>query len=198
MTPAERIANYERVTGWKDTLHADSSGVIWGYWVMGQDYRVKSGYHGGYPATFLRRVKALFPDNPRALHLFSGMVDLETFPGDTVDSEIDRWPTYVDNAETLLTVPLGQYGLVLADPPYSNEDADRYGTPMINRNKVLKALTRLPAGAFVGWLDTASVMYRKDEWAVVARIGMERSTNHRFRTFKVFQRKGPVVETEGL
>ncbi len=29
---------------------------------MGQNYRVKSEYYGGYPAGYLKRIKALFPD----------------------------------------------------------------------------------------------------------------------------------------
>jgi hypothetical protein len=199
-TLADRIANYERVMGWKDTLWlADGGATMLGYWVMGNDYRVRSGYHGGYPATFLKRVKALFPDAPKTLHLFSGKVDVEAFPGDTVDSEIDNWPTYVDNAETMETVPLHDYRLVLADPPYTGEDAEHYGTAMVKRKKVWATLSaRCVEGTFVAWLDQASIQYRKDEWHVLARIAMEKSTNHRFRTLKIFVRKPHGPNTEGL
>jgi hypothetical protein len=38
-------------------------------------------------------------------------------------------------------VPLGQYDFVLADPPYSAGDAERYGAAMVNRNKVLATLS---------------------------------------------------------
>ena len=68
---------------------------------MGNDYRVKSEYYGGYPATYLRRIKALFPDMRRVLHLFSGKVNLSAFPGDTVDVNKSLVPTYLDDAQTL-------------------------------------------------------------------------------------------------
>ena len=45
-------------------------------WIMGNDYRVKSAYYGGYPAGYLRRIRALFPDKRRVLHLFSGKVEV--------------------------------------------------------------------------------------------------------------------------
>ena len=113
---------------------------------MGNDYRVRSTYYGGYPAGYLRRVRALFPDKRRVLHLFSGQVDLAAFPGDTVDINPALNPSYVDDAQTLLHVPLEQYDLVLADPPYSVEDADHYQTTMVKRNVVMRALQRLPGG----------------------------------------------------
>jgi hypothetical protein len=51
-------------------------------------------------------------------------------------------------------VPLQLYDLVVADPPYSASDAERYGVAMVNRNKVMHELgERLPPGAFVVWLD---------------------------------------------
>lgn len=190
MTPDERIANYERETGWTDSLWLHRpSGCILGHWVMGNDYRVKSGYHGGYPATYLRRIKALFPDKRRALHLFAGKVDTETFPGKTCDVRADLAPDYLDNAETMESVPLGEFDIVLADPPYTGEDAERYGSPMVNRNKVMVALTRLRPGAHVVWLDQTLPLYRKADWRVTARIGVTRSTAHRFRVVTVFERR---------
>jgi hypothetical protein len=75
----------------------------------------------GTPAGYLRRLRALFPDKQRPLHLFSGKVDLVALPGDTVDINAElapTAPTYVDDAQRLEGVPLDQYDLVLADPPY--------------------------------------------------------------------------------
>lgn len=190
MTPDERIANYERGTGWTDSLWLHRpSGCILGHWVMGNDYRVKSGYHGGYPATYLRRIKALFPDKRRALHLFAGKVDTEAFPGKTCDIRADLEPDYLDSAETMTEVPLGEFDLVLADPPYTGEDAEKYGSPMVNRNKVMVALTRLRPGAHVVWLDQTLPLYRKADWKVTARLGVTRSTGHRFRVVTVFERR---------
>lgn len=193
MTPAERIAAYEAATGWADTLWLHKrSGTILGLWVLGNDYRVKSGYHGGYPATYLRRIRALYPERKRALHLFAGKVDTTIFPGKTCDLNPMLDPDYRDNAETLDDVPLTDFDIVLADPPYTGEDADKYGTPMVNRNKVMIALRRVRAGTVVIWLDQTLPLYKKDYWRVVARIGLTRSTNHRFRTVTVFERTGEI------
>ena len=189
-TWSDRIANFHKETGFPNALFisdGDKPCVV-GTWIMGNDYRVKSGLYGGYPATYLRRVRALFPEKKRVLHLFSGKVDLKTFPGDTVDINADFSPTYVDDAQRLGRVPLEDYDLVLADPPYSVEDAERYQTTMIKRNRVMVALCRLPVGAHVAWLDQVLPMYRKDFWDVEARIGICRSTNHRFRILTVFRR----------
>ena len=183
-----RIENYVRQTGFPRSLFVAEDGRVVGTWIMGNDYRVKSSYYGGYPAGYLRRVRALFPDKRRVLHLFSGKVDLAAFPGDTVDINSALKPTYVDDAQTLERVPLGAYDLVLADPPYSVEDAERYQTTMVKRNSVMRALQRLSPGAHVVWLDQVLPMFRKDAFAQEAVIGMWKSTNHRFRGITVFRR----------
>lgn len=184
----ERIDNYTKATGYPPALWVQN-GVIYGVWIMGNDYRVKSGYYGGYPATYLRRVRALFPDKSRALHVFSGRVDQSDWPGDTVDVNPALGPTFVDDAQSLETVPVEDYDIILADPPYSVEDCDHYQTTMVRRNKVMAALgRRAKPGTHVVWLDQVLPMYRKDQWKVVAYIGMVKSTNHRFRVVTVFEK----------
>lgn len=193
----ERIDNYVKVTSYPRSLFIGEDGRVVGTWIMGNNYTVKSTYYGGYPAGYLRRIKSLFPDKRRVLHLFSGKVDLAIIPGDTVDLNLtlalDYPPNsgmhYTDDAQTLERVPLGDYDLVLADPPYSVEDADRYQTSMVKRNKVMSALRGLPPGAHVVWLDQVLPMYRKDAFGIEAVIGMVKSTNHRFRVVTVFERR---------
>ena len=189
----DRISNYARETGFPKCLFVGPDGRVVGTWIMGNDYRVKSTYYGGYPAGYLRRIKALFPDKRRVLHLFSGQVDLGTFPGDTVDINPKLKPTYVDDAQTLSRVPLETYDLVLADPPYSVEDADHYQTTMVKRNVVMRALQRLPIDAHVVWLDQVLPMYRKDAFEQEAAIGMWKSTNHRFRGITIFRRRDAAI-----
>lgn len=186
----QRIDNYVRETKFPRSLFIADSGQVVGTWIMGNDYRVKSSYYGGYPAGYLRRVKALFPDKKKVLHLFSGKVDLSALPGDTVDINPTLKPTYIDDAQTLERVPLSKYDLVLADPPYSIEDAERYQTTMVKRNVVMRALQGLRPGAHIVWLDQVLPMYRKDAFAQEAVIGMWKSTNHRFRGITIFRRKG--------
>jgi len=187
----ERIENYCRLTGFPRSLFISGDGRVVGTWIMGNDYRVKSGYYGGYPAGYLKRVAALFPDRSRVLHVFSGKVDLAAMPGDTVDSNPAMQPTFVADAHDLGSVPLAAYDLVLADPPYSVEDAERYQTTMVQRNVVMRSLAKgMEAGARVVWLDQVLPMYRKDEWCIEAVIGMVKSTNHRFRVTTIFRRLG--------
>lgn len=188
----DRIANYVRETKFPRSLFTAEDGRVVGTWIMGNDYRVKTGYYGGYPAGYLRRVRALFPDKRRVLHIFSGKVDLAALPGDTVDINAELGPTYVDDAQTLTGVPLENYDLILADPPYSVEDAERYQTTMVKRNTVLRALQRVNAGTHIVWLDQVLPMYRKDIFDIEAVIGMVKSTNHRFRVVTVFCRRGDL------
>ena len=189
LTPQQRIDAYVAATRFPRSLFVGDDGRIVGTWIMGNDYRVRSGYYGGYPAGYLRRVKAMFPDKQRVLHLFSGMVDQTILPGDTVDVNAALNPTYVDDAQRLERVPLKQYDLVLADPPYSVEDAEHYQTTMVKRNTVMSALRGLSPGAHVVWLDQVLPMYRKDAFEMEAAIGMEKSTNHRFRVVTIFRRR---------
>jgi hypothetical protein len=186
----DRIDHYARQTGFPKSLFVSEDGRVVGTWIMGNDYRVKSAYYGGYPAGYLRRVRALFPDKTRVLHLFSGKVDLAALPGDTVDINPALGPTYLDDAQTLANVPLDRYDLVLADPPYSIEDAERYQTTMIKRNAVMRALQGVAPGTHIVWLDQVLPMYRKDAFAIDAVIGMVKSTNHRFRVVTIFRRVG--------
>lgn len=185
----DRIHNYEKVTKFPKSLFIGGDGRVVGTWIMGNNYKVASTYYGGYPAGYLKRIKALFPDCKSVLHLFSGKVDLVTLPGDTVDLNSELNPTYVDDAQELTLVPVQNYTLILADPPYSVEDAEHYKTTMIKRNKVVAALgAKATAGTFLVWLDQVLPMYRKDQWAIDAVIGMVKSTNHRFRVVTIFRK----------
>ena len=188
MTPQDRIDNYVRETKYPRSLFLSEDGRIVGTWIMGNAYGVKSGYYGGYPHGYLRRIRAMFPEKQNALHVFSGRVDQSAWPGDTVDLNADMEPTFLDDAQSLLTVPLENYDIILADPPYSVEDADHYQPSMVKRNKVLKALARVKSGTHVVWLDQVLPMYRKDEWRIGGVIGMVKSTNHRFRVVTIFER----------
>jgi hypothetical protein len=182
----DRINNYKKVIG--PAYLAQENGWVFGTWIMGNTYAKRNDFYGGYQGNFLKRIDALFPDRKRVLHLFSGKLDLTQFPGDTLDIDPTLNPTYCVNAETCYGVPLNQYDFVLADPPYSESDAAKYGQPLVNRNKVIKALsTRLPVNAFIVWLDQVYPMYQKENLRPDATIGIIGSTNHRFRVLTVFR-----------
>ena len=186
----QRIDSYHQITGFPQALFIGGDGRCVGTWIMGNDYRVKSSYFGGYPAGYLKRIKALFPDKQRVLHLFSGMVDKTIIPGVTVDLNPSLNPDYLDDAQTLIKVPLKEFDMVMADPPYSVEDAEHYKMTMVKRNKVMAALGgRLTSGCHVVWLDQVLPMFRKDQFAIEAVIGIVKSTNHRFRVITVFKKR---------
>ena len=194
----ERIDNYVNVTKYPRSLFISDDQRIVGTWIMGNAYGVKSGYYGGYPAGYLARIKALFPEKRNALHVFSGRVDQSAWPADTVDLNEDMEPTYLDDAQSLESVPLSDYDIILADPPYSVEDAEHYVPTMVKRNKVINALSRVNVGTHVVWLDQVLPMYRKTDWRIVAVIGMVKSTNHRFRVITIFEKLiGMDHEVEG-
>ena len=189
----DRINWYHEKTKYPESLFIGGDGRISGMWIMGQNYTVKSGYYGGYPSGYLRRVKAMFPEKQSVLHVFSGKVDTQTFPGKTVDINPDNGADFVDDCQELTSVPLADFDLIMADPPYSVEDCEHYGTSMVKRNKVMKALARCKAGTHVVWLDQVLPMYRKDEGKIIAVIGMVKSTNHRFRVVTIFEKINPLA-----
>ena len=188
ITVEDRIHHYAALP-FPQSLYIGEDGRLLGMWIMGNNYQVRSGYYGGYPAGYLRRIKALFPEKQMVLHLFSGRVDLSVLPGDTVDLNPELDPTYLDDAQKLAGVPVDKYDLILADPPYSIEDADHYQPTMVKRNLVMRALGRKASpGTHVVWLDQVLPMYRKDQWRIVGLIGMVKSTNHRFRVVVIFEK----------
>lgn len=168
---------------------------LYGTWMMGNDYSKKTEYYGAYPYSYLDRVMALFPDCKKILHLFSGSLD-EKIKGDRFDINPDLNPDIVGDAEELSKHVDQPYDLIIADPPYSEEDAKHYGTSMINRQKVVSECIKvLGAGGFLVWLDQVLPMYSKSEMKHVGVIAVIISTNHRVRCVFIWQKK---KETAGI
>lgn len=184
MTLAERAAGYTRAFPTFPPLRTDSRWLD-GVWVLGNNYK-GSGFYGSYPPGYLRRVQSLFPDVPArdTLHLFSGSLR----EGLRVDLNHANVPSVAADA-TALPFRDGAFRLVYADPPYSTADAVRYGTPMVDRRKVLREAARVTApSGYLVWLDTVLPMFRKDLWHWWGVIGIVRSTNHRVRAVFFFER----------
>tara|TARA_R100001082_G_C4291834_1_gene128523 strand:+ start:101 stop:673 length:573 start_codon:yes stop_codon:yes gene_type:complete len=186
----QRLESYYKKLNFPQSVFVGEDDRLYGTWVMGNNYQVKSTYYGGYPHGYLKRIKALFPDKKNVLHLFSGKVDTEIIEGKRVDINPEHQPDYLGNAEELSSFVNEKFDLILSDPPYSVEDCNHYGTSMIKRNKVLKECVKVlePEGHLV-WLDQVLPMYRKDELKTVGYIGMVKSTNHRFRVITFFEKK---------
>jgi hypothetical protein len=177
MSPGSRAAPLQATERW-----------LYGVWMMGNDYSNEGDYYGSYPSNYLERVLALFPDKERLLHLFSGDLGAGV-RGDRLDINPDTDPDLVGDAERLSSVVEGDYDLILADPPYSEEDARHYGTPMVSRNRVISECAKvLERGGFLVWLDQVLPMFRKDELELVGTISVIISTNHRVRCVFIWER----------
>lgn len=192
LTMQERIEAYKKSEAGKkwpaSVPHLGEDGRLYWIWVGGQNYRSKSGYYGSYPSNYLERVTALFPDCSDALHLFSGSLPPGPYTRFELNEELDA-DEYGDAQELSEHFYEDTFDVIYADPPYSEEDAKRYGTCLVNRNKVVKECAKvLKKDGFLVWLDQVLPMYRKDTFKVVGWIGFVRSTNHRFRVITIFQR----------
>ncbi len=185
---------------------------VTGTWCIGACYKNPNPLYGAYPRGYLERVHSMFPDARRILHAFSGGMtkthaaevatkytgvsyDLSFCqPGEGVMHLVDskgcdegRYPTIQCSVES---IPLDTkyFDLILADPPYSSEDSEKYGVKHPNISKVMRELRRVARpGANLVWLDQKWPMHRKTDWKTWGHIGLVRSTNHRMRLVSMFE-----------
>lgn len=162
-------------------------------WILA---RPKVKYYGAYPAGFLERARALLGVNINEplLHVCSGRVRDYPFRGvgpndKTVDVNEALAPDYVmDVSEGELPVDR-EWPAVLADPPYTKDDALHYGfEPLPGATRLLRdCLQIVRPGGRVGMLHY--------EWPrppanarSVAAIGVLVGFANRIRCFSVFER----------
>jgi hypothetical protein len=180
LTPIQRIESYRRACP-RFPVPYLANDRLEGLWIMGNQYQT-SGYYGAYPHGYYERVMALFPDAVSVLHVFSG--SLPARPNHVrFDINPELHPDVVGDAHKLTSYfPDKRFDLIMVDPPYSVEDAEHYGTPMVKRKTVLdQCLQLLAPQGWVVWLDQVLPMYRKDRVRLGLAIGMVKSTNHRVR-----------------
>ncbi|HEY1199273.1 MAG TPA: class I SAM-dependent methyltransferase [Thermoplasmata archaeon] len=171
-------------------FHNDDNRIVAATWFTGNDYRNRSRLYGAYPPQFLPRVRSLFEDVPpeRVLHLFAGSV--VPLPGEvTLDASPEFRPTVIGDAEDVAVLFGKKFYLILADPPYSPADAEKYGAKMPNVPKVVSACAEiLEPGGYLGWLSTTWPMFSKERLSLVGHVAIIRSTMHRTRSWFVFRR----------
>lgn len=173
-------------------VHEQGHPVIYGTWLGGQNYRATSSFYGAYPPGFVERVLALFPDvlplvdgRWTTLHAFSGSLA----EGPYVRCDLVREAECQRSVCDLDPERDGRYDLVIADPPYSAADAERYGTPMVDRRRATAALARVTrTGGHLVWTDCVWPQFSKNQWRTVGRITFIRSTNNRVRLISIFER----------
>ncbi len=205
MTPTlhDRVLSYIRAfPQWPDSWpHVTPSGrMVYGKWEIGALYANASTYYGAYPPTFVERVRAMFPEirsEVHILHLFSGglpkgrytRLDANPEPLEGVRPELVG---NVYDLAGLLAARRRQttFKLLIADPPYSAKDAERYGQRPLDKARAMRSIaTAVPAGTHLAWLDTQTPIYNGEHWLRWGDIDIHRSTGHRRRVVTFFERR---------
>jgi hypothetical protein len=178
------------------------NGWLTGTWCIGAAYKNPNPLYGAYPRGYLERVHCLFPEATSVLHAFSGGLTKEAAlavagPGVTDVELVDlvegrgRHPTWQGDVTELPVSWRSRFDLILCDPPYGKDDAERYGTPMPSASSVMASLWGVAReGANLVWLDQKWPMHQKRDWQCWGHVGLVRSTNHRVRLVSMFRRQG--------
>lgn len=168
-------------------------GRVYGTFIIGNYYKRTVPYHGAYPPSYLNRIRTLFPDNKKILHLFSGML-VKELGETTFDINPTLGPDVYGNAEELSRYfEPDSYDLIISDPPYDQKNAAVYGTKVPRTHLVMSELSKVVSGrGYVVWLCTRIPMYRKDQWDLAGLIMLYCGTNRLVRAVVILQRKESV------
>lgn len=165
-------------------------GWIYGVWYCGTAFQ-KAKYYGQYPQTFVKRIRAMFPEE-RMLHLCCGMCHIDN----AVNVDIQPLPEadIIGNAEGPLDLPTEFFDVILIDPPYSQEDATRYGVRRLVRPaKVMAEAKRLLVpGGWLLWLDEKYPTFRRRDWNLRGLIAIVLGAGRRTRILSMFQKPGAI------
>jgi len=156
---------------------------LYGVFMAGNNYSNTSRFHGAYPPTVMKRYQAMF-NGSRVLHLFSGSLP----PGDYLRIDLIQDADVKANTKEL---PLKDnvFDLIFADPPYTDKDAEIYGTRPISRlHSVREAARVLQPGGLLVWLDMKYPMYSRKSLILLGTIALVRSTNHWVRMIFIFRK----------
>lgn len=163
---------------------ATSGKWVWGVWYCGTSFK-KATIYGAYPKGFVNRVRMLFPTQ-QILHLCCGMAHMENAVN--VDVRSDVKPNVVADAEAL-PFAAESFEITLIDPPYTENDAMRYGVSrLLNGRKVMHELERvLRPGGWLLWLDEKYPSYRRGTWQLRGLIAVITGFERRTRVLSMFQ-----------
>lgn len=165
-------------------------GWIYGVWYCGKKF-TKTQLYGEYPATFFKRVRAMFPkiNENKFLHLFSGSMGSDY--GLTLDGSARFNPSIVHilTKDNLLPFENNTFEVVLADPPYSKIHAEEYKLPYPTAELILKEAMRIlkPGGYFL-LLHTMYPAYRRKEVKLVGLIGIITGFKSVTRLLSIFKK----------
>ena len=164
----------------------ESHGWVYGTWYCPTAW-MRTHFYGQYPLTFLKRAIALFPTAQDILHCPSGTL---LGPGTTVDLIRDdqRRPQILASAADL-PFPDCSFDFYLSDPPYSNDDSKKYGTPPYPMKKAMAEARRiLRPGGYYGLLHVRYPTFRRGEWDFRGLIGVVTGANRVVRLLSLFRK----------
>ncbi len=163
--------------------------------------KLKGGvkYYGAYPAGFLERARVLMGVhiNDPVLHVCSGYAHLYPYEGGygPNDKRLDLNPAcapdFIQDARE--PYPTG-FKAIMADPPYSEPDADHYppGAPRYPRPRMIleNALRSLVEGQRVGILHYVAPRPPVDiPCKFIAKITVSLGYDNRDRVFSVYEKR---------
>lgn len=179
------VANLNRVLP-KYPITVQDKGWIYGVWYCPTAW-MKTHFYGQFPLTFLKRVLALFPTAKDILQCPCGTI---SGPGITVDliHDSQRKPMVLAPAESL-PFPDNSFDLYISDPPYSNADSKKYGTPPFKLLNAMKEARRvLKPGGYYCLLHTRYPSFKRGSWNFIALIGIVTGANRCVRLLTIFQK----------
>jgi hypothetical protein len=162
-----------------------------GFWFTGGGN--VSSFYGSYQTEYLRRVLAMFPDcmgKTEFVHLFSGsLLASENYVRVGNDFTGEYKSDYQIDAHELSSHLPFRPSLIMADPPYSEEDSEHYKCSMVNRPVIIDQCARvLRPGGWLVWQDQALPTFSNDRLRLVGGISYIRSTGNGFRLVSLFQK----------
>ena len=187
----DRAANYHELLPKYPPLITHGKWIM-GLWFCGRPWH-KQEFYGQYPLTYLKRVRALFPDCSNILHLFGGVIkpiDNEK----TFDIDPMLNPTVVGDVRNICDYfGKDEFDLVVADPPYTKKDFEVYGYKPFSKRQCLRDLTNI-CSKYLVWLDLQVPPFRKVDWTIVGTIAVVSGTNSKIRMCSIFEKvnKGDV------
>lgn len=171
-------------------------------WILA---RPKVKYYGAYPNGFLERARALLGVTPfdPVLHVCGGRA--REYPAKprgfgpldkTLDLDATLQPDFVqaatDELPWLPCTPPALWPALIADPPYTADDAAHYGpgpSAFPGANRILKnMLAVVRPGGRVGMLHYVLPQPPREGVRFVACVGVIVGFNNRMRVFSVFER----------
>jgi hypothetical protein len=166
-------------------------------WILA---RPKVKYYGAYPNGFMERARALLGVSPldAVLHVCGGRA--REYPAkprgfgpndQTLDMDASLAPDYVQAATDSL--PALNWPAMIADPPYTEADADHYAPgrgAFPSANLILRNMLKVVRpGGRVGMLHYVLPQPPREGVRFVACVGVIVGFNNRMRVFSVFERE---------